>query len=177
MAALSFNQSDVGQGIGRQRRSPPPPPGAPFAPIQFGGNNLGGRGGLGRGRGRRRGCGQGPPAFTACRTPPLMSIMAGRVPAFAGAHPVAGGGYYTPAHQANTQMQLYSNLTKKHASWNACYSCGFDVADNHTSQTCPHHLKRPDHNEYFTRQNAQQYIDAGYNCSTKLHHKTVFLQM
>ncbi len=39
MAAFLFNQSNMGQGIGCQRRSPPPP-GAPFAPIQFGGNNL-----------------------------------------------------------------------------------------------------------------------------------------
>ncbi len=176
MAALSFNQSNAGQGIGCQRRSPPPP-GAPFVPIQFRGNNFGGQGGQGCGRGRGCGCGRGPPAFTARRTPPLMSITAGRVPAFAGAHPAAGGGYYTPARQANTQMQPYSNLTKKHANWNACYSCGFNVAKGHTSQTCPHHLRRPDHNEYFTQQNSQQYINAGYNCSTKLCHKTVSPQM
>jgi hypothetical protein len=41
MAALSFNQSNAGQGIGHQVRSPPPP-GAPFATIQFEGNNFGG---------------------------------------------------------------------------------------------------------------------------------------
>jgi hypothetical protein len=74
-------------------------------------------------------------------------------------------------------MQPYSNLAKKYTNWNACYSCGFDVAEGHTSQTCPCHLRRPDHDEYFTPQNDQQYIDAGYNCSTKLHHKMVFPQM
>ncbi len=176
MAAHLFNQSNTGGGIGCQRRSPPPP-GASFAPIQFEGNNYGGQGGQGRGRGRGCGCGQGPPAFTAGRAPPLMSITAGRVPAFAGAHPAAGGGYYTPAHQANTQAQPYSNLTKRYENWNACYSCGFNVANGPTSQTCPHHLRKPDHDEYFTRQNSQQYIDAGYNCSTKLCLKTVFPQM
>jgi hypothetical protein len=50
MVALSFNQSDVGQGIGHQMHSPPPP-GAPFAPIKFRGNNFGGQGGQGRGCG------------------------------------------------------------------------------------------------------------------------------
>jgi hypothetical protein len=46
-----------------------------------------------------------------------------------------------------------------------------------TSQTCPQHLRKPDHDCYFTRQNAQQYVNAGYGCSTKNHHKTVFPQM
>jgi hypothetical protein len=36
IAALSLNQSNAGRGIGRQGRGPSPP-GAPFAPIQFGG--------------------------------------------------------------------------------------------------------------------------------------------
>jgi hypothetical protein len=49
LAALSFNQSNTGQGIGRQGRSSPPQ--APFAPIQFRGNNIGSCGGGGRGRG------------------------------------------------------------------------------------------------------------------------------
>ena len=63
------------------------------------------------------------------------------------------------------------------ATWNACYFCGFDVVDGHTSQTCPQHLKKPYHNIYFTRQNAQQYIDQEYNCATKYRHITVLPQM
>jgi hypothetical protein len=71
----------------------------------------------------------------------------------------------------------YSNLMKRFANWNACYSCGFDIPDGHTSQTCPQHLRKPDHEIHFTtRQNAQQYIDQGYNCATKNRHKTVFPQ-
>ena len=70
----------------------------------------------------------------------------------------------------------YSNLTKRYAHWNACFSCGFDVPDGHTSQTCPLHLKKLDHDIYFTHQNAQQYIDQGNNCTTKNRHKTVFPQ-
>ncbi len=51
------------------------------------------------------------------------------------------------------------------------------MADGHTSQMCPLQLRKPDHKEYFMRQNAQQYINAGYGCSTKMCHKTVFLTM
>jgi hypothetical protein len=44
----------------------------------------------------------------------------------------------------------YLNLMKRFANWNACYSCGFDVAEGHTSQTCPQYLRKPDHDSYFT---------------------------
>jgi hypothetical protein len=99
LAALSFKQSAAGQGIRRQGRGPPPQ--APFAPIQFGGNNFGSRGGqrCRRGQGRRRGCGL--PAFTAGRAPPLMTITAGRTPALPGMHPATGGGYYAPPPPEN----------------------------------------------------------------------------
>ena len=51
------------------------------------------------------------------------------------------------------------------------------MAEGHTSQTCPQHLRKPDQDGHFTHQNAQQYIDAGCGCSMKNHHKTVFPQM
>jgi len=94
------------------------------------------------------------------------------------APPAAGGGYHYATPPPTQQMQAppYSNLTKRYANWNACYSCGFDVPDGHTSQTCHQHLRKPDHDIYFTRQNAQQYINQGYNCATKNRHKTVFPQ-
>ena len=103
-----------------------------------------------------------------------MTITAGR----ATAPPAAGGGYFAALPQAQHILApLYSNLSKRFANWNACYSCGFDIPDGHTSQTCPQHLRKPDHDIYFTWQNAQQYIDQGYNCATKNRHKTVFPQM
>ena len=43
----------------------------------------------------------------------------------------------------------YSNLTKKFVNWNMCYSCGFDIPDGHTSQTCQQYLRKPDHDIYF----------------------------
>ena len=87
------------------------------------------------------------------------------------------GEYCAPPPLAQRENPPYSNLTKRFANWNVCYSCGFDVADGHTSQTCPQNLRKPDHDTYFTCQNAQQYIDQGYKCATKNHHKTVFPQM
>ena len=174
MAALSFNQNDAGRDIGRQRRGSPPPP-APFAPNGFGRTNYGGRDSQGRGRGRGRG--RGPPVFTAGHGPPIISIMAGRAPGYMGP-PATGGGYYAPPPQTQqVQPPPYSTLMKRFANWNVCYSCGFDVAEGHTNQTCPQHLSKPEHDCYFTRQNAQQYIDEGYGCSTKNRHKTVFPHM
>ena len=152
MAALSFNQKDAGCGIGRPGRGQPQPP-APFTPNGF----VSGGQGQGHGRGR----GRSPPGFATGRGPPIRSITAGRAPGYMGP-PTIGGGYYAPKPQAqHVQPPPYSNLMKKFANWNACYSCGFDVAEGHTSQTCPQHLRKPDHDIYFTRQNAQQYIDQG----------------
>jgi hypothetical protein len=49
------------------------------------------------------------------------------------------------------QQQPFSNVTKIYANWNACYSCGFDVADGHTSMSCPAHLRKATHDIYFNR--------------------------
>ena len=92
MAALLFNQSDAGHGIGRQGHVPPPPT-ASFAPNGFGRNTYGGRGGQddgghgGPGCGRERGRGRSPPAFIARRAPPIMPLMAGRAPGYMGLPP------------------------------------------------------------------------------------------
>jgi len=138
MAALSFNQSDAGRGIRRQGRGQFQPP-APFTPTGFGQGGQAAPNGFGRrgqGQGRGRGCGQGPPGFATGRRPPFTTITAGRAPGYM-APQSAGGGYYaTPPLAQHVQAPPYSNLTKKYANWNACYSCGFDVPDGHTSQTC-----------------------------------------
>ncbi len=44
------------------------------------------------------------------------------------------------APQMQQHQQPFSNMVKHHANWNVCYSCGFDVADGHTSMSCPAHL-------------------------------------
>ena len=164
MAALSFNQSDAGRGIACPGRGQPQQQ-ATFSPNGFG------RGGQGRGRGRGRGWGTGG------RGPPIMLFTAGRgAPGYMGP-PTVGGGYFTsPPHAQNIQPP-YSNLTKKFANWNACYSCGFDIPEWHNSQTCPPTSRKPDHDVHFTRQNAQQYVNQGYACATRNRHKNVFPQM
>ena len=98
-------------------------------------------------------------------------------PAAAQAHPIGppGGMFGTMGQQGQGQRSQelpFSNTVKRYHNWNACYSCGFDVADGHTSMTCPFHLCRPSHDVNFTCQNAQQYINLGHPCSTRGRHKT-----
>ena len=91
--------------------------------------------------------------------------------------PQRGMPAYAPQGGMKQQERpLYSNVVKLFANWNARYTCGFDVPDGHTSATCQTQRKAG-HDIYFTRQNAQQYIDAGRNCSTRNRHKTQFLAM
>ncbi len=78
----------------------------------------------------------------------------GGIPAFVPAG--IGGG--TPAR--NT-APMYSNIVKYHNNMNACFSCGFDIEDGHTSRTCPTAWRRANHQEAYDRNNAQAYIDAG----------------
>jgi hypothetical protein len=146
LAALTLNHGEGGWGVGQQRRPHPPPP-TPFAPIQFGRHNFGNRGGQGRGRGRGRG--RGLPAFTGGHTIPPMSIITGRKHTFPVPHTPGSRGYFTSMPQVQINVP-YSNTTKQYANWNACYSCGFDVEDSHTSQTCPLHLRQQDHVVNFT---------------------------
>ena len=65
----------------------------------------------------------------------------------------------------------FSNIYKLHNNWNVCFSCGFDVEDRHTSDTCP--FKKWNHQDSYTRDNAKQLIAVGYNPCTKGMHKSV----
>ena len=143
MAALSFNQSDAGRGIrrpaGRGQFQPP----APFTTIRFGrGGQVAPNGSERGGQGRGRGCGRGlgPPGFATGRGPPFTTITAGQATGYMAPQAVGGGYYATPPPAQHVQAPPYLNLTKMYANWNACYSCGFDVPEGHTSQTCPHHM-------------------------------------
>ena len=185
LAALSFNASDAGQGRrpgGGRGRGPAPPPyvQAPAMPAQgFAPTYQTGYGGRGRGRGRGRGGRnqqtQFPPGGTFATQggmfPPTYAAMPA-APAFGYAPP----GGILPQGIQQQQAPAYSNVVKRFANWNACYSCGFDIPGAHTSMSCPAQRK-PGHDVYFTRQNAQQYIDAGRNCSTRNRHKTQFPAM
>lgn len=70
----------------------------------------------------------------------------------------------------------HSNVTKRFNNWNACYSCGFDVADWHMSHTCNN--RKPSHDESYTRANAQMFLNRGdpHVCTAGIH-KTQLPQM
>ena len=130
-----------------------------------GGTFQQGRGG-GRGRGGRsqrggRGGGRGRTPFADH----MQSVGRGGVPQV----PVGGRGIQTP-RRVNPPN---SNVYKIHNNWNVCFSCGFDVEDNNTSQMCPAHWRKMNHQDSYTRENAQQFINAGYDPCTKGMHKTV----
>jgi len=96
-----------------------------------------------------------------------------------GLPPIGGGGGrggsvlpFTQQAMPRNAAPMYSNIIKKYANWNVCFSCGFDVKDGHTSKTCPAPWRRANHQEGFDRNNSGQYIAAGYDACTKTMHKS-----
>ncbi len=96
--------------------------------------------------------------------PPPEGVQAYQSPIGGIFHPPQPGG---PPPIVMVQAPQYSNTVKKHANWNVCYSCGFDVANGHTSMTCPFHMHKLTPDVNFTCHNANQYIIMGHPCSTK----------
>ena len=86
---------------------------------------------------------------------------------------IAPGGAGTVGPPATQAGAYRSNITKSFANWNVCYSHGFDIEDGHRSITCLHEWRRT-HQEGFTQGNAQAYLNAGWDPSTKGMHKTKF---
>jgi len=139
--------------------------------FQPGGNVQGGRR-PGRGRGRRapvispggRRAPRTPFAdYSACQGGMGASI----VPAFVPGAPGVG-------MATRNTAPMYSNIVKRYANMNVCFSCGFDVENGHTSRTCPQAWRCANHQEAYNWSNAQQYIDAGYDACTKAKHTTQF---
>ena len=101
--------------------------------FQPAGLGFGGRRG-GRGRGERANTGRHG------RTPFANFVGRGNQ---SGLPPIGGGGRggsIAPFAQQNAPRNatpMYSNIIKRYANWNICFSCGFDVEDGHTSKTCP----------------------------------------
>jgi hypothetical protein len=85
-----------------------------------------------------------------------------------------GGGVlpFTKQTMPRNAAPMYSNIIKKYANWNVCFSCGFDVKDGHTLKTCPAPWRGANHQEGFNWNNAGQYIGAGYDACTKAMHKS-----
>ncbi len=85
-----------------------------------------------------------------------------------------GGGAVPLAQQTRPRnaAPMYSNIIKTYWNWNVCFSCGFDVEDEHTSKTCLAPWRRANHQEGFDRNNVGQYIGAGHDACTKAMHKS-----
>jgi hypothetical protein len=115
----------------------------------------------GGGRGRRDGCGGGS-------RNPFANHMAntgrgnGQQISQLGVNTGFPGAAIPPAMHLQQQpcTANFSNIYKRYNNWNICYSCRFDVEDGHTSTTCP--FWKACHQMGFTRENAQQYIEAGH---------------
>jgi hypothetical protein len=95
----------------------------------------------------------------------------------------AGGGFSAATAQQTPGMPFmgagpanasHSNIIKRYANMNACFSCGFDVEDGHTLKTCPASWRRKNHQEGYARSNSQLFIAAGYDVCTKAMHKTQY---
>jgi hypothetical protein len=65
-----------------------------------------------------------------------------------------------PNNQRNARP-MYSNIIKKFANWNVCFSCDFGVENGYTSKTRPAAWRRVNHQEGYDCNNANQYIAAG----------------
>jgi hypothetical protein len=63
-----------------------------------------------------------------------------------------GTGGFGASSTCNVQP-AFLNIVKCFSNWIICYLCGFDVADGHTSMSCPAHLHKALHDIYFTCQN------------------------
>jgi hypothetical protein len=86
-----------------------------------------------------------------------------------GGNPGTTDALYNP----NAQRMTHLNVNKLHGNWNACYSCGFDIEEGHTTlKTCPGDWRKLTYIEAFTRGNVQRHIAAGYDCCTRGMHKT-----
>jgi hypothetical protein len=86
----------------------------------------------------------------------------------------ASQGLLPPSPMQPLQQQRnanYSNIYTRYNNWNVCFSCGFNIKDGHTLQSCP--FQKVNHQTGFTCKNVQQFIAAGYDPCTKGMHKLV----
>jgi hypothetical protein len=101
------------------------------------------------------------------RAPPRQSVQA-PFPASAAVIPYIPGGV-PPSRFVSPR---YSNVVKRFANQNVCFSCGFDVEDWHNSATCNN--KKQGHQDGFTRSNYKEYERANHDFCRKAMHKTMY---
>ncbi len=187
MAAMSFNNAPVPppQAAANfhvppiQQLNIPPIAGQTTTGYNAGTGNNGGNWRRGGGRGRGRGGSRGGGGSGGARTPfanhmrntQMAGGRGGMAPPGVGYPPQVGGFNGQAAKLPNPP---HLNIMKMFASWNMCFTCGFNVEDGHTPKTRPAHWRKMNHQEGFTRENARQWINAGYNPCTKGMHKSQF---
>jgi hypothetical protein len=153
--------------------APAPPPMQQLTIPSFGTFQPAGLGFGGRRGGR--GCGERANTGRHGRTPFANFVGRGNQ---GGLPPIGGGGSgggiapFTQQNVPRNATPMYSNIIKRYANWNVCFSCGFDVEDGHTSKTCPAAWRRTNHQEGYTHANSGQYIAAEYDTCTKAMHKS-----
>jgi hypothetical protein len=94
--------------------------------------------------------------------------------------PCLGGNQMIPYIPAGAQQQQvqppqnprFSNIVKVFVNQNACFTCGFDVDDWHTSATCPN--KKAGRQDGFTCSNYMEYERANHQFCRKGMHKTMY---
>ena len=70
-----------------------------------------------------------------------------------------------------TGVPSVPNAVKQFTNKNACFLCGFDIEDGHTSATYIN--QKPGRQVGFTRANYRQYKQAGHQFYRKAMHKTM----
>ncbi len=176
---LAANQQTMLQQIAAFANAARAPPATVQFPTQFnippvrnlqgGGYHGGRRGGQGHGdRGGRQGQSGGRNTrtsfanYVACQAGGVLpAVTAQQTPGM----PFMGAGPVNASH---------SNIIKRYANMNTCFSCSFDVEDGHTLKTCPAIWRHKNHQEGYNRSNSQQFIAAGYDACTKAMHKTQY---
>ncbi len=151
---------------------------APMQQQQYQHSAVFGRGqGYARGTQSGRGRGQGGsrgrprrPSFSAMMRNQAGTVTNGHQGMFAPPQQFGGPGPFAP--MMPTQMGNAPSPIKRYRNWNACFSCGFDVADGHTLATCPMEWRKPNHQVGYTRENLASF--AAYAPCTKGQHKMQF---
>lgn len=170
---LAANQKIMEQQIAAfAARAPPtevqfPTQAAVQFPTQFNIPPIGNYHGGGTRAARRAGRGQGDRGGRQSQSggqntrTPFANYVArqagGGLPIIA-AHTVPGMPLMGAGGPANA---THSNIIKRYANMNACFSCRFDVEDGHTLKMCPAAWRRADHQEGCNISNSQQFIAAG----------------
>jgi hypothetical protein len=131
----------------------------------YGHGNQGFQGGHGAQGGHGSGCGGSPgrqhhPLFATmiqnhAGLGPYLGQQGpiGQQGGFAPPKPFRGIGHFAPLIPTQGTTNALSPI-KHFANWNVCFLCGFEMAEGHTSATCPFEWCKPNHQVGYTIRNS-----------------------